>query len=98
MTPDSDNALTRLLRALADPTRRQLLAAIRADPGLTTAELAAATRGMTRWGVMKHLEILADAGLIEALPEGRNRRYYHVPNGLDPLARWLNEQPTSERG
>jgi DNA-binding transcriptional ArsR family regulator len=92
MNGDTDARLDALLRALADPTRRRLLTAIRAEPGLTTAELAAATRGMTRWGVMKHLEVLAAAGLIEALPEGRNRRHYHDPHGLDPLMRWLNDQ------
>ena len=78
-----------VLRALADPTRRRLLDVIRSQPGVTTAELADLTSDMTRWGVMKHLEVLADAGLIQSLPEGRRRRHYHEPAALDPVRRWL---------
>src|SRR3712207_478963 len=96
MSAADDPRLDLVLRALADPTRRRLLAAIRTQPGLTTAELSAMTRDMSRWGVMKHLEMLVAAGLTEALPEGRNRRHYHVPHGLDPLATWLNSQRNGE--
>src|SRR5687768_12152578 len=92
MIPVGDDRLDALMRAVSDPTRRKLLGLVRAQPGLTTAELAAATHGMTRWGVMKHLDSLASAGLIQSLPEGRNRRHYHEPHGLDPLARWLASQ------
>jgi DNA-binding transcriptional ArsR family regulator len=85
----SEDRLDALLRALADPTRRRLLLLIRSQPGRTTAELAAVTRGMTRWGVMKHLEALRAAGLIQTLPEGRHRRHYHEPTALDLLRNWL---------
>lgn len=84
-----DDRLDALLRALADPTRRRLLSLIRTEPGRTTAELADLTRGMTRWGVMKHLEALRAAGLIQTLPEGRHRRHYHEATALDPLRSWL---------
>ena len=98
MNSPEDARLDAILRALADPTRRTLLASIRARPGLTTAELAESTRGMTRWGVMKHLQALADAALIQSLPEGRNRRHYHEPQGLDPLTRWLAAQRSEREG
>ena len=86
-----DSRLDDLLRALADPTRRRLLAVVASQPGLTTAELAALTNGMTRWGVMKHLAVLASAGLIQTMPEGRRRRHFHEPAALEPLRRWLGQ-------
>jgi DNA-binding transcriptional ArsR family regulator len=94
----SEDRLDALLRALADPTRRRLLSLIRSRPGRTTAELADLTRGMTRWGVMKHLEALRAAGLIQTLPQGRHRRHYHEPTALDPVRSWLtrSEQTRSD--
>lgn len=85
----SDSRLDELLRALADPTRRRLLGLVARQPGLTTAELAALTKGMTRWGVMKHLAVLGSAGLIQTMPEGRYRRHFHEPAAVEPLRRWL---------
>jgi len=84
-----DSRLDELLRALADSTRRRLLAMVASQPGLTTAELAALTLGMTRWGVMKHLAVLGSAGLIQSMPEGRHRRHFPEPTALEPLRRWL---------
>jgi DNA-binding transcriptional ArsR family regulator len=89
---DYERRLDDLLRALSDPTRRRLLAMVSREPGLTTAELAQRTDAMTRWGVMKHLQVLAGAGLIQSMPEGRNRRHFHEPQALDPLRRWLAGQ------
>jgi DNA-binding transcriptional ArsR family regulator len=80
-----------LLRALADPTRRELLRAVIRQPGLSTAQLAAHTTGMTRWGVMKHLAVLRDAGVIQTMAEGRQRRHYPERAALQPLRRWLAE-------
>ena len=85
----TESRLDAILRALADPTRRRLLATIASQPGLTTAELAQLTKGMTRWGVMKHLAVLGEAGLIQTMPEGRHRRHFEEPQALDPVRRWL---------
>ena len=84
-----DRRVDDLLRALADTTRRRLLSLIAASPGITTGELAARTTNMTRWGVMKHLDVLAATGLIQTLPEGRRRRHFHEPAALEPVRRWL---------
>lgn len=89
----SHSRLDDVFRALSDPTRRRLLDVIAAQPGLSTAELAQQTKGMTRWGVMKHLAVLGAAGLIQTMPEGRRRRHFHEPLALDPLRRWLAERP-----
>jgi predicted transcriptional regulator len=85
----NDGRLDEILRAIADPTRRRLLVSIRMQPGLSTTELATQTKGMTRWGVMKHLAVLESAGLIQTMTQGRRRRHFHEPQALDPLRRWL---------
>lgn len=79
--PD-DLTLDARLRALADRTRRRIFALLRQRPGLTTSEIAARVPGMTRWGVMKHLAVLRDAGLVQTLPDGRRRRHYVEPAAL----------------
>jgi DNA-binding transcriptional ArsR family regulator len=81
--------LDRLLRALADPTRRRILALLVQRPGMTTNELAAQVQGMSRWGVMKHVGLLAEAGLVQTLPEGRRRRHFREVATLKPLQDWL---------
>ena len=74
---DEPGSLDDILRALADPTRRRILRAVSESPGISTGELGSVTRGMTRWGVMKHLRVLRDAGLVQTLYDGRRRRHYH---------------------
>jgi DNA-binding transcriptional ArsR family regulator len=83
--------LDEVVRALADPTRRELLRTVIDRPGLSTAQLAATIDGMTRWGVMKHLDVLRDAGLIQTMAEGRHRRHFPERAGLRPLRQWLDE-------
>jgi len=81
-----------VLRAMADPTRRRIIRVVAAHPGMTTTELASRTRGMTRWGVMKHLGVLRAAGLVQSLDEGRHRRHYHDGAPLELVRRWLDEE------
>jgi DNA-binding transcriptional ArsR family regulator len=83
--------LDRLLRAVADPTRRRILRLLGQRPGLTTNEIADRVPGMTRWGVMKHLALLEGAGLVQTLPEGRRRRHFRETAALRPLSDWLAE-------
>jgi DNA-binding transcriptional ArsR family regulator len=90
MDPTTDIRLDAVLRALSDPTRRRLFALLLRDPGLTTAQLAGRTRGMSRWGVMKHLAALRESGLIQTLPDGRQRRHYAESAALEPLRAWLS--------
>ena len=59
-------------RALADPTRRQLLDQLRGGPR-TTGQLADATPTLTRFAVMKHLGVLQEAGLVVVERSGRER-------------------------
>jgi DNA-binding transcriptional ArsR family regulator/uncharacterized protein YndB with AHSA1/START domain len=66
------NPLDMVWRALADPTRRDLLDLLRTGPK-TTGQLVEAVPSMSRFGVMKHLGVLEEAGLLIATKEGRQR-------------------------
>ena len=59
-------------KALSDPTRRAILDLLRAGPKPTTG-LVRAFPGLSRFGVMKHLEVLRAAGLVHSRDEGRQR-------------------------
>jgi DNA-binding transcriptional ArsR family regulator len=59
-------------KALSDPTRRSILDHLRNGP-LTTTEIVEQFPGITRFGVMKHLTVLRDAGLVQDRWEGRRR-------------------------
>ncbi|MDF1808697.1 MAG: metalloregulator ArsR/SmtB family transcription factor [Phycisphaerales bacterium] len=61
-----------VFRALADPTRRGLLDALREGPK-TTSQLVELFPEMTRFGVMKHLKILEESLLVIPRKEGRTR-------------------------
>jgi DNA-binding transcriptional ArsR family regulator len=59
-------------KALSDPTRRAMLDMLRDGP-LTTTEVVDAFPRLTRFGVMKHLEVLRKAGLVQTRESGRQR-------------------------
>lgn len=59
-------------KALSDPTRRAILDLLRAGPR-TTTEIVGAFPQMTRFGVMKHIDVLRGAQLITTREEGRQR-------------------------
>jgi uncharacterized protein YndB with AHSA1/START domain/DNA-binding transcriptional ArsR family regulator len=65
-----------VFRALAHPARRRLLDRLYAKDGATLSELEPALPEMTRFGVMKHLRVLADGGLVTSRRVGRARHHY----------------------
>src|SRR4051794_12379792 len=67
-----------VFKALADPTRRELLDALFAEDGQTLGALEARLP-MTRFGVMKHLKVLEEAGLVVARKRGREKRHFLNP-------------------
>lgn len=79
-----------LLFALADPTRRQIFESVVHAPGVTTSELCDETKSISRWGVIKHMNVLRDAGLIQTMATGRLRRHYAEPATLAALRTWLD--------
>ncbi len=66
-------------RALGDPSRRLLLDRLFERDGQTLGELCAYLPAMTRFGVMRHLGVLEEAGLIETRRAGREKRHYLNP-------------------
>lgn len=58
-------------KALSDPTRRAILDLLRKGPR-TTTEIVAEFPELTRFGVMKHIGVLRDAGLVQTRQEGRS--------------------------
>jgi DNA-binding transcriptional ArsR family regulator len=64
------SALDRTFSALADPTRRAVLLRLKKKPGLSVSELARPL-SLKLPGLMKHLDVLADAGLITRAKTGR---------------------------
>jgi DNA-binding transcriptional ArsR family regulator len=65
----------RVFKALADPTRRHLLDRLYKRDGRTLSELESDLE-MTRFGVMKHLRVLEDAGLVVTRREGREKLHF----------------------
>jgi DNA-binding transcriptional ArsR family regulator len=64
-----------VFKALADPTRRFLLDRLYKRDGRTLSELESELE-MTRFGVMKHLRVLEDAGLVVTKRAGREKLHF----------------------
>jgi len=64
--------LDHVWKALSDPTRRAILDLLRHGPR-TTTEIVERFPGLTRFGVMKHIDMLRNAGLINTREDGRQR-------------------------
>jgi DNA-binding transcriptional ArsR family regulator len=64
-----------IFKALADPTRRQLLDRLYQRDGQSLGALCTEL-DMTRFGVMKHLRVLEDAGLVASRRAGRHKLHY----------------------
>ena len=81
----------RVFKALADATRRFLLDMLYTRDGRTLTELESELE-MTRFGVMKHLRILEDAGLITTRREGREKRHFLNPVPIRLIHdRWIDK-------
>src|SRR3954449_9131471 len=68
-----------IFRALADPGRRVLLDRLFERDGQTLRELCGYLPEMTRFGVMKHLGVLEEAGLLTTMKVGREKRHFLNP-------------------
>jgi DNA-binding transcriptional ArsR family regulator len=82
--------LEQVFKALADHHRRHLLDVLSQDSGLTLTELASHLP-MSRYGVMKHLRILEEAGLITTRKVGREKLHYLNPAPILEVAGWFDK-------
>ena len=81
----------RVFKALADPTRRFLLDRLFTHDGHSLTELES-TLAMTRFGVMKHLRILEDAGLVVTRRSGREKLHFLNPVPIRLIHdRWIDK-------
>ncbi len=87
------DATDAVFKALADTTRRAVLDQLFEHNGRTLSELEAAVGGdMTRFGVMKHLRVLEDAGLVTAVRKGREKHHYLNPVPIRLIHdRWIDK-------
>jgi DNA-binding transcriptional ArsR family regulator len=76
------------LRALADPSRRSIVARLARGP-VTAGELAAMFP-IARPGVSRHLRVLREAGLVEVRAEAQRRVYSLRPDPLAEIDTWLS--------
>ena len=80
-----------VFKALADPTRRFLLDLLFARDGRTLTELESEVE-MTRFGVMKHLKLLEQAGLVVTRREGREKWHFLNPVPIRQVHdRWIDK-------
>ncbi|WFU72493.1 metalloregulator ArsR/SmtB family transcription factor [Bradyrhizobium sp. CB2312] len=84
-----DDALDRTFAALCDPTRRALLARLGEQDGLSVSELAAPFP-VSLPAIMKHLDVLTDAGLIVREKTGRTVSCRLTAQPMEQAMNWLN--------
>jgi DNA-binding transcriptional ArsR family regulator len=91
-------ALDRTFAALADPTRRALVMRLAEEPGLSVSALAAPF-AVSLPAIMKHLDVLSDAGLIARKKTGRTVACRLEAEPMRKAIEWLNryEKFWSER-
>jgi DNA-binding transcriptional ArsR family regulator len=86
-----DADLDKVFKALADPSRRQLLDRLHADNGQTLGQLCAHL-DMTRQAVTKHLALLEEANLVVVLWRGREKLHFLNPVPIHAITeRWISK-------
>ncbi|MCR2810536.1 MULTISPECIES: metalloregulator ArsR/SmtB family transcription factor [unclassified Microbacterium] len=81
-----------VIHAIADPSRRRILDALRSRDGQSVGELTEALAPLGRHAVLKHVGVLETAGLIVSRKEGRVRRCHLNPVPIVQLAeRWIDD-------
>ena len=84
----SSDALASIFAALGDPTRLKLVAVLCAGGAFSIAQLTASTE-ISRQGVTKHLQVLADAGVVRDVKIGRERLWQLEPGQIEEAKRTL---------
>ncbi len=80
-----------MFKALADPSRRELLDRVHAKSGQTLTNLCAGL-GMTRQAVTQHLAVLEEANLVSVQWQGREKLHYFNPVPIQKIyERWIRK-------
>jgi len=88
--PWSDPAIAGVFAALGDPTRLKLVTVLCAGGALSIAQLTEST-DLSRQGVTKHLQVLAAAGVVLHVKQGRERLWQLEPMQIEQARRSLDE-------
>ncbi len=81
-----------VFKALADSTRRLLLDRLFEHDGMTLGELESEAPHLTRFGVMRHLSVLEQAGLVVTRKQGRHKFHYLNPVPIRFIyERWIDK-------
>ena len=84
-------SMDEIFKALSDEHRRALLDALRERDARTLGELCDVLPGMTRFGVMKHLRVLEEAGLVVTERVGRSKIHHLNPVPIREIHdRWIS--------
>lgn len=84
-------------KALADPTRRQILDLLM-DAPITTGEIVEQfSPRLVRTAVMKHLDVLESTGLVRVERKGRNRLNHFERAPLKEISAWLNRRISTHK-
>lgn len=87
----ANNQLGSLFFAFSDPLRRKVLEEVARHPNATVSEICGAFP-VSRFAVMRHLNVLEDAGLIEREAVGRERRVKLSDDRFEQvIARWMDQ-------
>ena len=82
------SGIDRTFSALSDPTRRSILMRLEDEPGLSVSELARPL-SLKLPGLMKHLDVLSDAGLITRTKTGRTVSVHLSAGPMQEAMDWL---------
>ena len=89
-TPTPEINVDRILRALADPSRKAIVE--RLSQGPTSVSSLAAPLGITLTAVAQHLQVLEECGLVRTEKIGRVRTCSLETNGFRPLEQWIRDR------
>ena len=81
--------MDQVFRAIADPTRRQMLQRLAGSP--RPAKELGRGLGMSQPAVSQHLKVLREAGLVASTRAGRRRIYRLQPEGLKAVFAWVQD-------
>jgi DNA-binding transcriptional ArsR family regulator len=90
MTAGPEISVDRILRALADPSRKAIVE--RLSRGPTSVSSLAAPFGITLTAVAQHLQVLEDCGLVRTEKIGRVRTCSLETKGFLPLEHWIRDR------